>query len=144
MLFSLYGLVVGGGDQTKAHPDRWRSIPHLSPISKKSNLKWELWEEMTLAPLFNPTDLKCDVWENAMATRSPEVLSICLIRGETIHLTWDRDVLWAPGRSLRCWSETSFPILNLATEGFQWVSGIRDCVKISRKGGVMGMDVGLF
>lgn len=102
MLFSLYGLVVRGGDQTKAHPDRRRSTPHPSPISKKSNLKWELREEMTFAPLLNPTDLKCDVWENAMATRSPEVLLICLIRGEMIHLARDRDVLWARGRSFGC------------------------------------------
>lgn len=36
-----------------------------------------------LAPLPNPTDLKCDVWENAVATRSPELLLIGPIRGET-------------------------------------------------------------
>lgn len=40
----------------------------------------------------NLTDLKCDVWENALATWSPELLLIRPIRGETetVRLRQDR------------------------------------------------------
>ena len=75
-----------------------------------------------LALLPNLTDLKCDVWENAVATWSPEPLLIRPIRGETETIRLRQD-----GASSGLWVEdplrTSFPSLNLSQfyrGGFSW------------------------
>ncbi len=77
-----------------------------------------------LAPLPNLTDLKCDVWENAVATWSPELLLIRPIRRETVHLRQDgmsSELLEDP---LRHSSNTGVPSQNFSLplsimEGFQ-------------------------
>lgn len=111
MLFTLYRLVVGGWRSDQSTPwqtgeQKWTQITSICQV--KSDLR----PVGLLALLSNLTDLKCDVWENAVATWSPDLLLIRPIRGETDGTPeTGRDVLLAPGSGS---PQTSLAFLNLA------------------------------